>query len=105
MTLKKPTAKVPPRFPAVRRDVSLRVAKSVPAGALMAGLREGAGELCEDVVLFDRFAGGDLAPSEHALAFALTFRAGDRSLNDAEVDARFEAAVAAVCEAHGAARR
>lgn len=105
LTLKKPAARVPPRFPAVRRDVSLRVAKSVPAGALIEGLRAGAGELCEDVALFDRFAGGDLAPTEHALAFALTFRAADRSLNDAEVDPRFEAAVAAVCEAHGATRR
>lgn len=103
--LKKPLAKAPPKYPSVRRDVSLRVAKSIPAGALIEALQSTVGELCEDVVIFDRYAGPELLPTEHALAFALTFRAADRSLSDTEVDRCFEAAVHAVQTRYGAERR
>lgn len=98
-------AKAPSRFPSSRRDVALLLAKDVPAGEVLARLRALAGPLCESVALFDRYLGSELPEGHHSLAFALTFRADDRTLQEAEVDALCEAVTRGAREAFGAAQR
>ena len=98
-------AKAPSRFPSSRRDVALLLAKEVPAGEVLARLRTLAGPLCESVALFDRYLGSELPEGHHSLAFALTFRADDRTLQEAEVDALCEAVTKGAREAFGAAQR
>ncbi|MBD7995867.1 hypothetical protein H9639_11215 [Arthrobacter sp. Sa2CUA1] len=43
-------------------------------------MREGAGELLEDIALFDVYAGKGIDEGHKSLAFALRFRAADRTL-------------------------
>ena len=60
---------------------------------------------CTSVALFDRYVGKELPEGTHSLAFTLTFRADDRSLQDAEVDAFAAAAVQGAGERFDAQRR
>ena len=50
-------------------------------------VREGAGELLEDVQLFDVFTGPQIGEDRKSLTFALRFRAPDRTLTDDEANA------------------
>ncbi len=105
VTVRALAAKSPSRFPSSRRDVALLIKRDVPAGAVLDKLRETAGPLCESVTIFDRYAGPELPEGTHSLAFALTFRAEDRTLLDAEVDALIDAATRATRDTFGAAQR
>jgi phenylalanyl-tRNA synthetase beta chain len=97
-----------PRFsnyPVAKEDVALVVAADVPAAAVAETLREGAGELLESVRLFDLYTGEQIGEGKKSLAFALRFRAGDRTLTEAETAAARDAAVALAVERHGAVHR
>src|SRR5262249_10364449 len=69
-------------FPAVFQDVSLVVAADVEAQAVIDALREGAGELLEDIQLFDVYTGPQIGEGHKSLALALRFRAADRTLTE-----------------------
>ena len=92
-------------FPVATRDVALVVDESVPASDVEAALRDGAGELLEGVRLFDVFTGEQLGAGKKSLAYALRFRATDRTLKAEEASAARDAAVAAAVERTGAVLR
>jgi phenylalanyl-tRNA synthetase beta chain len=97
-----------PRFstyPVAKEDVALVVDTDVPAAAVQRTLREGAGELLESVRLFDVYTGAQIGEGKKSLAFALRFRAADRTLTEAETGAARDAAVALAAERHGAVQR
>jgi phenylalanyl-tRNA synthetase beta chain len=104
MTERRPAPVISP-YPPVLQDVALVVDAAVPAAELTATLRHGAGELLEDVRLFDIYTGDQISKGKRSLAFALRFRAPDRTLTVAEASAARDAAVAAAIEMHGAALR
>jgi phenylalanyl-tRNA synthetase beta chain len=83
-----------PRFPPVRRDLAFVVADEVPAGTLRSVIDEAGGPLLARSTLFDVFRGGTIPAGRTSLAFALEFRAPDRTLTDEEV----EPVVAAIVE-------
>jgi len=99
-----PAPRVPP-FPAVFQDVSLVVSAHVPAQAVADAVREGAGELLEDVQLFDVFTGPQIGEDRKSLTFALRFRAPDRTLTEDDASAARDAAVRRAAEAVGAVLR
>jgi phenylalanyl-tRNA synthetase beta chain len=82
-----PQAKPLPRFPAVLRDVAVVVPAEVPQAQVRALILEVGGALLEDAVLFDVYAGKPIPEGKRSLAYALSFRAGDRTLTDAEAQA------------------
>jgi phenylalanyl-tRNA synthetase beta chain len=93
-------------FPPVLLDVALVVGPGVTAADLEATLREAAGPLLESVRLFDVYTDADrLGPDVRSLAFALRFRAADRTLTLDEATAARDAAVAVAVERHGARLR
>ncbi len=92
-------------FPVAKEDVALVVAADVPAAAVERALRAGAGPLLESVSLFDVYAGPPVPEGHVSLAYALRFRAPDRTLTDAETAAARDAAVAAAAEQTGAVQR
>jgi phenylalanyl-tRNA synthetase beta chain len=94
-----------PRFPASTRDIALVVREDVPAGEVERAVREAAGALAEDVRIFDRFTGGSVPPDHASLAFHVVYRAPDRTLTDAEVDAQHTKVVAEVGARFGATLR
>lgn len=75
-----------PRFPPVRRDLAFVVPAGVSAGMLQAALDDAGGSLLDRSTLFDVFAGGAIPEGRTSLAFALEFRAPDRTLTDDEVE-------------------
>lgn len=99
-----PAPRVSP-FPAVFQDVSLVVAADVPAQAVADAVRAGAGELLEDLQLFDVFTGPQIGEDRKSLTFALRFRAPDRTLTEDDATAARDAAVRRAAEAVGAELR
>lgn len=91
--------------PVAKEDVALVVAAEVPAAAVVTSLRSGAPELLESVRLFDEYTGSQIPPGHKSLAFALRFRAPDRTLTEAEVTAARDSAVTAAQADHGAVLR
>ncbi|MBT2520690.1 phenylalanine--tRNA ligase subunit beta [Arthrobacter sp. ISL-28] len=92
-------------FPVATQDVALVVPQDIPADDVLAALREGAGELLEDVALFDVYAGKGIEEGKKSLAFGLRFRANDRTLTADEASAARESAVAVAAERFGAVQR
>ncbi|MDD4868891.1 MAG: phenylalanine--tRNA ligase subunit beta, partial [Mycobacterium sp.] len=99
-----PAPRVSP-FPAVFQDVSLVVSAGVPAQAVADAVREGAGELLEDMQLFDVFTGPQIGADRKSLTFALRFRAADRTLTEDDASAARDAAVRCAAERVGAELR
>ncbi|MDG9718293.1 phenylalanine--tRNA ligase subunit beta [Streptomyces sp. DH24] len=93
-------------FPVATQDVALVVDKPVPAAEVEAALRDGAGELLESIRLFDVYENEDqLGDGKKSLAYALRFRAADRTLTVDEASAARDAAVALAGERVGAVLR
>jgi phenylalanyl-tRNA synthetase beta chain len=81
-------------YPLATQDVALVVAHDVPAAEVEAALTAGAGPLLEDLRLFDVYTGSQLGEDQKSLAYALRFRAPDRTLTVAETTAARDEAVA-----------
>ncbi|MFD7607086.1 phenylalanine--tRNA ligase subunit beta [Streptomyces mirabilis] len=93
-------------FPVATQDVALVVDKTVPHVDVEAALREGAGELLESIRLFDVYENGEqLGEGKKSLAYALRFRADDRTLTVDEASAARDVAVALAGERTGAVLR
>ncbi|MFK0102980.1 phenylalanine--tRNA ligase subunit beta [Streptomyces sp. NPDC091040] len=92
-------------FPVATQDVALVVGQDVPAADVERALHEGAGELLESLRLFDVFTGEQIGEGNKSLAYALRFRAADRTLTVDEASAARDAAVALAAERTGAVLR
>ncbi|MFF1698038.1 phenylalanine--tRNA ligase subunit beta [Streptomyces sp. NPDC058257] len=92
-------------FPVATQDVALVVDGGVPSAEVEKALREGAGELLESIRLFDVFTGEQIGAGKKSLAYALRFRATDRTLTVDEASAARDAAVALAAERTGAVLR
>ena len=78
-----------PKFPSSRRDVALEMAVDLPQQEIATALARAKEPLLESVRLFDVFtdaSGEKMAKDRKSLAYALTYRAPDRTLESAEVD-------------------
>ncbi len=84
-----------PPFPAVDRDLSLVVDRSLPWAELSAAVTAAAGSLLEGIDYLDTFAGGNLPDDRHSVHFGLRFRHAERTLTGEEVDRSVQAVVAA----------
>jgi phenylalanyl-tRNA synthetase beta chain len=92
-------------LPAATQDLSLVVPGDVPAGEVLRAVREGAGELLEDIRLVDDYRGAGLPDGYKSLTFALRFRAADRTLTAAEASEAKLAGAARAADLFGAAIR
>jgi phenylalanyl-tRNA synthetase beta chain len=95
-----------PRFPASARDVSLLLPEAVPAAdveQVIAGAHE---PLIERVALAEEYRDVEkLGADKKSQLWSITYRAPDRTLTVAEIDAAHEAIVARLTAALPAARR
>ena len=99
-----PAPRVSP-FPAVFQDVSLIVGEDVAAQTVVEAVRDGAGELLEDVRLFDVYTGPQIGDGRKSVTLALRFRAADRTLTEDEASAARDAAVKTAADRVGAVQR
>jgi len=92
-------------YPLATQDVALIVDAQVPAADVEAALVVGAGELLEELRLFDVYEGSQVGEARKSLAYALRFRAPDRTLTVAETTEARDAAVAEAARRTGAVLR
>jgi phenylalanyl-tRNA synthetase beta chain len=94
-----------PRFPAMTRDLALVMKDSVLVGPLMADMRKAAGNLLENIEMFDVYRGAQIGEGNKSVAFSLTFRASDRTLTDEEVQKAVDKVMKVCAEKHEAVIR
>ncbi len=75
------------KFPAVSRDISMVVPKAVTAGQIEDVIWQRGGKLLEDCALFDIFEGAQIATGFKSMAYTITFRGKDRTLEEADITA------------------
>ena len=73
------------KYPAVTRDLSLVVPKNVLAGEIESVFRQRGGKILESCRLFDIYEGSQIQEGFKSLAYTLTFRAKDRTLEEADI--------------------
>ena len=79
-----------PKYPAVPRDIAVVVKDEVYVADLLRAIRKAAGDILEDVSLFDVYKGSQVPAGMKSTAFALTFRSPERTLKDEEVNAAMD---------------
>ena len=94
-----------PRFPSSSRDVSIVVDATLPAAAVRGTIRRAAPSTLVSVEEFDRYQGKGVADGRCSLSLRLVFRAADRTLTDAEVQAAMDTIVEALRTGHDARLR
>jgi phenylalanyl-tRNA synthetase beta chain len=92
-------------YPAATQDLSLVVSLGVPAGAVLAAVEEGAGELLESIRLVDDYRGAGVAAGSRSLTFALRFRGAEGTLTAAAASDAKLAGVAVAAARFGATLR
>ena len=75
-----------PQFPSSRRDVALLVAESVTHDAVLQTVKQAKTAHLERVELFDVFRGKGVPAGQKSVAYAITYRAADKTLTDVEVN-------------------
>ena len=93
------------RYPASAIDLAFVVSDDAPAGDILRTLRSTGGELLESIRIFDTFRSEALGAGKVSIAFALKFRAPDRTLTDAEVGELRQKCIDAVVSGFGAELR
>jgi phenylalanyl-tRNA synthetase beta chain len=83
-------------YPPVRQDLAVILAADVPAGRAADVIRAAGGALLTGAEVFDVYTGSQVGEGRLSLAFALTFRAADRTLTDEDVAPVREAIVGAL---------
>ena len=94
-----------PTTPAVERDLSLVVPDAVASAAAAEVIRRAAGALLETVRVTAEFRGSALGAGRRSVTFRLTYRAPDRTLRDADVDASETQVLSALERELGLSRR
>lgn len=75
------------RFPAVKRDISMVVPKEILVGQIEAMIRQRSGKILESLELFDVYEGDQIKEGFKSVAYSVTFRAGDRTLEENDITA------------------
>jgi len=83
-------------YPPLRQDLAVILPDDVPAGRAAQVIRDAGGELLTGAEVFDVYTGAQVGEGRRSLAFALTFRAADRTLTDEDVAPVRERIVAAL---------
>lgn len=73
------------KYPAVTRDISMVVPKHILVGEIEALIAQRGGKLLESYELFDIYEGEQIKAGFKSVAYSITFRAKDRTLEDADV--------------------
>lgn len=75
------------KFPAVTRDISMVVPKTVLVGQIEAMIAQRGGKHLESYELFDVYEGSQIKEGYKSVAYSIVFRAKDKTLEEAEITA------------------
>lgn len=79
-----------PKVPAITRDMAVVVKDNIFVAQLIDAIKQKGGEFLEEVSLFDVYKGAQVPDGMKSVAFALSFRASDRTLKDDDVNIAME---------------
>jgi phenylalanyl-tRNA synthetase beta chain len=94
-----------PRFPAVERDVAIVVDRDFSAQQVIDWFKNLGEALVESVQVFDQYLGAPIPEGKKSLAYKISYRAEDRTLTDAEINALHQSLVDSLGSTFGAERR
>ena len=86
------------KYPEVRRDLAVIVDEKISAQAILKNVRESAGVLLTDLVLFDVYQGANLEAGKKSIAFGFTLQDPSRTLQDEDVNPVIDRIVASLRE-------
>ncbi len=75
------------KFPAVSRDISMVVPKSIMVGQIEKVIAQRGGKILESYSLFDIYEGSQIKEGYKSVAYSITFRAKDRTLEENDITA------------------
>ena len=75
------------KFPAVSRDISMVVPKQILAGEIEDVIIQRGGKILENCQLFDIYEGAQIRSGFKSMAYSITFRAKDRTLEEGDITA------------------
>ena len=75
------------RFPAVNRDISMVVPKEIMVGQIEQIIAQRGGKILENYELFDIYEGDQIQKGYKSVAYSITFRSKEKTLEEAEVTA------------------
>lgn len=73
------------KYPAVSRDISMVVPKNVLVGDIEKVIEQRGGKILEEYQLFDIYEGSQIQSGYKSVAYSITFRAKDRTLEEGDV--------------------
>ncbi|NJK47210.1 phenylalanine--tRNA ligase subunit beta [Candidatus Gracilibacteria bacterium] len=73
-------------YPALERDLAFFAPVKVSVAELIKEMKKAGGDLLDKVELFDEYRGENVPDGQRSLAYSLTYRTGDRTLTDEEVE-------------------
>lgn len=73
------------KYPAVSRDISMVIPKEVLVGQIEEVIAQRGGRILEDYQLFDVYEGSQIKEGCKSVAYSITFRAKDRTLEENDV--------------------
>ena len=73
------------KYPSVSRDISMVVPKNIMVGQIEAMISQRGGKILEEYKLFDIYEGSQIKEGYKSVAYSITFRAKDRTLEEADV--------------------
>ena len=73
------------KYPAVTRDISMVVPRTVLVGQIEKILAQRGGKILESYSLFDIYEGTQIKEGYKSIAYTLTFRAKDKNLEEADL--------------------
>ena len=74
-----------PKFPAVKVDVAIAVARETTSGALVAAIEKSGKGLVQGVELFDLYTGDKLGAGKKSLAYHVHLASDQKTLSESEV--------------------
>lgn len=74
------------KFPAMTRDLSMVMSKEIPVGEVEKVIKKRGGKILESFQLFDVYEGSQIKEGYKSVAYSMTFRRKNRTLEDAEVN-------------------
>ena len=86
------------KYPEVRRDLAVIVDEKISAQAILKIVRESAGALLTDLVLFDVYQGANLETGKKSVAFGMTLQDATRTLQDEDINPVVERVVTSLRE-------
>ena len=75
------------KYPAVSRDISMVVPKNILAGQIEAVIAQRGGKILENYWLFDIYEGEQIKEGFKSMAYSITFRAKDKTLEENDITA------------------